>query len=101
MPDFGHFVVASPAAAANIEGMNTTRDPTGSSHASASEPQTDALGLVIAACKEEPWRVGEVARFPDLGIETYLGRGSGAGSDVRAVFIRQRPTGNEEQPPLS
>ena len=49
--------------------------------------------LVIAHCREEPWRPGEVALFPGFKAGTIGRKG--------VTFFQQRPSGNVEMPPLA
>src|SRR5215472_15003111 len=75
-----------------------TREP---GETGAAPPAREVPALVVAYCREEPWRVGEVIFFPDANIETVLGRGPGDGREVRADLYRQRPSGTVKQPPLA
>jgi two-component system nitrogen regulation response regulator GlnG/two-component system response regulator HydG len=70
-------------------------EPTGNS---LSEPLVTAL--VIAWCREEPDRIGELAVVPSSGRELVLGRGA-TDDEPRMRFFRPRPGRLEATPPLS
>ena len=70
---------------------NDTTVPPGGSRTDDHDAGPGVLCAVIIFSADAPERAGEVARFPDLGIEHILGRGALDRGEVPVEFERWRP----------